>query len=256
MLKNNDIIAVIPARLNSLRLPNKLLFKIDGTTILEHVINRLILSNVFSKIIVASPNVEIKKIIKKYKNVYFFKSKKKHFSGTSRSIEAVKNIDFSKLIVVFGDEPLIRPDEIKYFANKIIQDRKSNIWNATIDIKSKYELKDKSIVKCFLDKNDNIFNLKRYCKPDTKLKKNIKKSVGLVAFKFDIIKKISNLKKTNNEKIEQLNFLNNKEILLKSIKLKHNFFSVNNINDYRKVKPVFKFDKIQKKISTVYKIRY
>ena len=62
MFKDNDIIAVIPARLDSLRLPNKLLLKIDGTTILEHVINRLILSNVFSKIIVASPSIEIKKI--------------------------------------------------------------------------------------------------------------------------------------------------------------------------------------------------
>ena len=98
MFKNNDIIAVVPARLGSLRLPNKLLLKIDGTTILEHVINRLILSDAFSKIIVASPNTEIKKIIKKYKNVSFFKSRKKHFSGTSRSIEAVKNMNFSKLI--------------------------------------------------------------------------------------------------------------------------------------------------------------
>ena len=41
MVKNNDIIAVVPARLGSLRLPNKLLLKIDGTTILEHVINKL-----------------------------------------------------------------------------------------------------------------------------------------------------------------------------------------------------------------------
>ena len=175
MFKDNDIIAVIPARLDSLRLPNKLLLKIDGTTILEHVINRLILSNVFSKIIVASPSIEIKKIIKEYKNVSFFKSKKKHFSGTSRSIEAVKNINFSKLVVVFGDEPLIRPEEIKYFTNKICQDQKSNIWNATIDIKNKYEFKDKSIVKCFLDKNNNIFDLTRYFKFDLKLKKKNKK---------------------------------------------------------------------------------
>jgi 3-deoxy-manno-octulosonate cytidylyltransferase (CMP-KDO synthetase) len=255
MLKNNDIIAVVPARLGSLRLPNKLLLKIDGTTILEHVINRLILSDVFSKIIIASPNIEIKKIIKKYKNVSFFKSKKKHFSGTSRSIEAVKNMNFSKLIVVFGDEPLIRPDEIKYFTNKICQDRQSNIWNATIDIKNKYEFKDKSIVKCFLDKNNNIFNLKRHFKFDFKIKEIIRKSVGLIAFRSDIIKRISNLKKTNIEKIEQLNFLNNKKILLKSIKLKHNFFSINTINDYKKIKIVFKSNRIQKKISTIYKIK-
>ncbi len=255
MPKNNNVIAVIPARLESSRLPNKLLSNLDGTTILEHVINRLLISNAFSKIIVASPNIKIKKIIEKYSYVTFFKSKKKHFSGTSRSIEAIKNINFSKLIVVFGDEPLIRPDEIKYFTKKILQDRKNNVWNATIDIKNKHEFEDRSIVKCFLDKNDNIFNLKRYLKYDLKLKKNIKKSVGLIAFNSDIVKKIYNLKKTNTEKIEQLNFLKDKKIFLKSIKLKHNFFSINTIDDLNKVKKLFKSNKIQKKISTIYKIR-
>ncbi len=255
MIKKNDIVAVIPARLGSLRLLNKLLLTIDETTILEHVINRLILSNSFSKIIVASPNIEIKKLIKKYKNVSFFKSKKKHFSGTSRSIEAVKNLNFSKLVVVFGDEPLIRPDEIKYFTDKIIDDKKSNIWNATINIKNTSEFKDISIVKCFLDKDNNIFNLKRFYKFDSTLNKKVHKSVGLIAFKSSILKKVSNLKKTNNEKIEQLNFLNDKQFLLKSIKLKYNFFSINTDTDYKKVKYVFKFNKIQKKISRTYKTK-
>jgi len=97
--------------------------------------------------------------------------------------------------------------------------------------------------------------LKRYLKYDPKLKKIIKKSVGLIAFKSDIVKKIYNLKKTNTEKIEQLNFLKDKKILLKSIKLKHNFFSINTIDDLNKVKKLIKSNRIQKKISTIYKIR-
>ena len=124
-----------------------------------------------------------------------------------------------------------------------------------MDIKNKHEFEDESIVKCFLDKDDNIFNLKRYFKYDLKLKKIIKKSVGLIAFRSNIIKKISNLKKTNTEKIEQLNFLNDNKIFLKSIKLKHNFFSINTINDYKKVKLVFKSSRAQKKISTIYTIK-
>ena len=60
MARDEKIIAVIPARLNSKRLSNKLLLKIENITILEHVIIRLILSDSFSKIIVASPNNKIK----------------------------------------------------------------------------------------------------------------------------------------------------------------------------------------------------
>ena len=71
----------------------------------------------------------------------------------------------------------------------------------------------------------------------------------------DIIKIMrSNLKKTSTEKIEQLNFLNDNKIILKSIKLKHDFSSINTIDDYRKVKLVFKLNRIQKKISKIYKI--
>lgn len=254
MIKN-DIIAVIPARLNSLRLPGKLLLKVKKFTILEHVINRLMLSGVFSKIIIASPDYKIKKTVKKYKNILFFKSKKKHFSGTSRSLEAIKNIRFSKAVVLFADEPLILPSEIKFFVNKINRDLHSNIWNATVKITNNREFQDKSIVKCILDKNSNIINLTRLCRLENlsnKLKRNIVKSVGLIAFSSNVVKKISSLKKTNNERIEQLNFLNKKKLSLKSIILKHNFFSINNHNDFNKIKKTFTLNHIQKKIIKMY----
>lgn len=213
MNKKKNIIAIIPARLSSSRLPNKLLLKIDKFTILEHVINRVILSNVFSKIIVASPDIKIKNLVKNFKNVIFHKSKKKYFSGTARSLEAAKNIKFSKLVIIFADEPLIKPNEIKLFVNKISRDKNSNIWNATIEIKKKYELEDINIVKCFLDKKKQIFNYKRSFKSKEnidEINKTIAKSVGLIAFKSNVIKKVVKLKKTNSEKIEQINFLKKK----------------------------------------------
>lgn len=255
MIKKEKIIAVIPARLQSKRLPNKLLMKINDTTILEHVINRLILSNSFSKIIIASPNTRIKKIVKKYKKLIFFKSKIKHFSGTSRSIEAVRNLNFSKLVVVFGDEPLIKPSEIRYFVNQILLDNKNLIWNATIKLKNFKELKNRKIVKCFLDQNKNIIDLKRYCNSNSilELKKNIHKSVGLIAFRSSILKDVINLKK-NSEGIEQLNFIRDKNFSIKSIKLNYNFFSINNLNDFINAKNEFKLNKIQKNISSIYKL--
>jgi 3-deoxy-manno-octulosonate cytidylyltransferase (CMP-KDO synthetase) len=253
--KKNNIIAIIPARLSSSRLPNKLLLKIDKFTILEHVINRVILSNVFSKIIVTSPDIKIKNLVKNFKNVFFYKSKKKYFSGTARSLEAAKNIKFSKLVIIFADEPLIRPNEIKLFVNKISRDKKSNIWNATIRIKKKYELEDINIVKCIFDKKKYIFNYKRSFKSKENLNeinKTIRKSVGLIAFKSNVIKKIVKLKKTNSEKIEQINFLKKKELIIKSVKLNKDFFSINNNYDYKNVRQIFKINKCQKLIIKKY----
>lgn len=253
MLKKEKIIGIIPARLNSKRLANKLLLKINKTTILEHVINRLLLSKVFSKIIIVSPDDKVRRIANKFSRVDFFKSLQKHSSGTSRSFEAVKDIKFSKLVVIFGDEPLIRPNEIAYFTKKISNDKKNNIWNATININDVHELHNKSIVKCYTDRNNYITDLKRSCdlNLDSSLKKGVLKSVGLIAFKYNVIKNI-NLRR-NKENIEQLNFINNK-FLLKSIKLKHNFFSINTSSDLIKVKTEFKHSKIQKKINSLYKL--
>lgn len=255
MARDKKIIAVIPARLNSKRLSNKLLLKIENITILEHVIIRLILSDSFSKIIVTSPNSKIKKLIEKYKNVDFYKSKLKHFSGTSRAIEAVKKLKFSKLVIIFGDEPLVRPDEIRYFTNQIYKDKKNDIWNATISIKNKQELIDKSVVKCLLNSNQNIYNLKRHI--NSNLNKNSKsivhKSVGLIAFKSKIVKNL-NLKK-NTENIEQLNFIRDNKYLLKSVKLKHDFFSVNTLKDFKRAKSKFKSSRTQKNISLAFNLK-
>lgn len=79
MNKKKVIIAIIPARLNSSRLPNKLLLKINKFTVLEHVINRVILSNIFSKIIVTSPDIKIKKLVKKFKIFFFINQEKNIF---------------------------------------------------------------------------------------------------------------------------------------------------------------------------------
>ena len=78
MLKKEKIIGIIPARLNSKRLANKLLLKINKTTILEHVINRLLLSKVFSKIIIVSPDDKVRRIANKFNRVDFYKSLQKH----------------------------------------------------------------------------------------------------------------------------------------------------------------------------------
>lgn len=244
------IIAVVPARLNSSRLPNKLLMNLGNMSILEHVINRLIISKCFNKIIIASPNIQLKKITSKYKETFFFKSRLKHFSGTSRAIEAVKNLHFSKLVILFGDEPLIRPNELRHFTKKIRVDDKSNIWNATIDINHTKELRNQSIVKCYLDSKGKIIDLKRQSKSQKIQNLLIQKSVGLLAFKKNILNELD-LKK-NNESIEQLNFINDEKFFLKSVKLKHNFFSINNRHEYQKVISIYKNDKIQKKIISSY----
>ena len=67
MVKNKNIVCIVQARLNSSRLPGKILKKINKKNIvLEFLIKRLKKSKKISKIVIACPDTtEDKKIIKK-----------------------------------------------------------------------------------------------------------------------------------------------------------------------------------------------
>ena len=55
---------IIQARLNSTRLPKKILFKLGNITVLDHVIIRAKKSKYFGKIVVAVPDGDKEEIIK------------------------------------------------------------------------------------------------------------------------------------------------------------------------------------------------
>ena len=123
-------ILAIPAHLGSKRLKQKLLIKIEGLPIIEHVRRRAILSKSFSKIFVITPDLKIKKTIERYGGDVIL-SKKNHKSGTSRVSEVTKKISQSKIVILFGDEILIDPKLLAKFSKAVSKDMKSDAWNAT-----------------------------------------------------------------------------------------------------------------------------
>ena len=95
---------VIPARLASSRLSRKLLIKIHGLEIIEHVRRRAIISNAFDSVYVATGDQEIEDLIKR-KNGKVIKTFKTHENGTLRAAEAIKSIEASHIVLIQGDEP-------------------------------------------------------------------------------------------------------------------------------------------------------
>ena len=96
MMKN---IVIIPARLNSTRFPSKILHKINGLPMVEHVRRRALFSKNIDEVFIATGDKEIVNELKKYKaNIIF--TKQEHDNGTSRITEAVKNIACKNVILV------------------------------------------------------------------------------------------------------------------------------------------------------------
>ncbi len=117
MVKNKNIICIVQARLNSNRLPGKILKKINKKdTFLEFLIKRLKKSKKISKIVVACPDTaEDKKIIKrltKYKVNLFQGSE---LNVLDRYYQAAKKFKANVIIRITSDCPFTDPKLMDQF---------------------------------------------------------------------------------------------------------------------------------------------
>jgi 3-deoxy-manno-octulosonate cytidylyltransferase (CMP-KDO synthetase) len=237
------LVALIPARLFSKRLPKKVLCNFQGLPIIEHVRRKALMTGIFEDVIVITGDKKIIDLIKK-NNGKTMVSKKKHTSGTSRCAEIASKIKADIFVIIFADEPLLLPSQIKKYCDFITQDKKAQVWNAITELK-KNDLFSKNVVKCELDENNFIINFTRL--PN---KKTTTKSVGIMGFRRKILLEYNKLKKTQKEiatSIEQFRLINNK-YFLRSVFIKNMPYSINTFSDLKKANNYFINSEIQNKI--------
>ena len=110
---SNSII-IIPSRLSATRLPRKPLIKINNKTLIMHVYEKAIRSQI-GEVYVATCDEEIASEVKK-NGGKFIMTDINHTTGTDRVFEAsqkldLKDIDF--IMNIQGDEPMINPLDIR-----------------------------------------------------------------------------------------------------------------------------------------------
>ena len=140
---------------------------------IEHVRRRAELSLIpKKKIFVATNNQKITNIVQNFRgNV--LKTKLRHDNGTSRVSEIINFISSRYIIILQGDEPLIRPNDINKIIKEIIKFPNYEVYNTTSNLTNE-EYNDKSIVKCILNSKNEIIDCFRLSKniKKTKYKKN------------------------------------------------------------------------------------
>ena len=244
-------VIIIPARLNSLRLPKKVLLDIHGLPMIEHVRRRTLLAKRVSEVFVATCDEEINQTVLSFGGKVIM-TNKNHQNGTSRASEAVKNINCENVVIVQGDEPLILPDQIDHFIRGMNIKTEYKMWNAVTSLKNKNDLNDISQVKCSVVDSDIIYFFRK--SPSNKLfvaqKKYIKKVLGLIGFQKSFLNYFINSNSTLIEKIESIEQMRSLEIgeRVCSIELKENFPSINEKKDFYKVLQVLKKSNLQKEI--------
>lgn len=241
-------IGLIPTRLNSSRLPQKCLLPINGIPMIIHTYRRSKLATKLDELIICCDDKKILSVANKYKAKAILTSKN-HKNGTERITEALKKQkkNYDLIVDIQGDEPLISP----YHIDQVIMYHKKNIDTDIILPSLKIKpINSTNIVKIVKDLNDNVMYLSRARIPFD-YKENSKflyKHLSIVSFKKKALITFSSSKKTNLEKIEDVELLRALELGLKikSINLKGDSFSVDVFDDYRKAENYIKKDKLFK----------
>ena len=102
---------MIPARLESTRLPGKVLAEINGRPMLRHVYDRAKLAKLPSEVLIATDSEEIAQHARSW-GARAVMTSADCSCGTDRIASMVDQLDAEIIINVQGDEPLIDPDLI------------------------------------------------------------------------------------------------------------------------------------------------
>lgn len=240
-----NLFIIIPARLNSTRLPNKVLKKINGKTLVQHVWEKLL---IFPNVLIATDSKKIVNEASKF-NAKVILTNEDHINGTERCNEVIKKIKLCKddiIINVQCDELNISIDWIKNIYYELLKSDEEIISTVTTSLgvqKNKFwedYRNDPSNVQVLMDKNNFATNFKRATKIIGLNNIKIDHHIGIYGYKTKTLQKIAKLKATDREKLEKLEQLrwleNNFKIKCLRTTDFHFGFSINTKEDLERLK--------------------
>jgi len=214
MLNNPKVVIVIPARLESTRLPRKMLIKIGDLSLIQHTYLNALKAKIASRVIVATDSPLIQQEIKAINGDAILTSPECK-TGTDRIAETIEKLEenYDIVINVQGDEPQMHPDTIDKVGQMLIDNPEAAMSTAKTKI-TQQDARDINKVKVVCDKFDNALYFSRSPIP---YPRNLEatqwyKHLGIYAYRREFLKTFINLPQTPleiSESLEQLRALEN-----------------------------------------------
>ena len=153
-------IGVVPARLNSVRLPRKILADLNGKPLIAHVMEKALEAKSLDKVILAVDSEETIKILEQY-NFDMVLTSSDHVSGTDRIAEVIDEIPDAEIIInIQGDEPLIESKVIDSLVDSF-NDSTVNISTIVSTKLTVSDLLNPNVVKAIVNEYQDAIEFKR-----------------------------------------------------------------------------------------------
>ena len=239
-----DISIIIPARYGSSRYKGKPLVKLLGREMILRVADICLKVVKKDKLFIATDDNRIAKKVSE-NGFNFIMTSKRCLTGTDRVAEASMKIRSDVYINVQGDEPTIRPGDIK----KIIESKIKFPNHVICGYDKIHKFEDPfslNLPKVVVNEKNELVYMSRLAIPGSKKKlkkKNYLKQVCIYAFNKNELKKFnSRNQKGKLEKIEDIEILRFFEdnIKIKMVKLNSNSVAVDEKSDVKKAEKIIK----------------
>lgn len=203
------VVAIIPARLGSTRLPNKPLLKETGKYLIQHVVEQVRRARGLDRVVVATDDKRIVAACDGFQ-VEAFMTRPDHPTGTDRIAEVARRLgltDEDIVVNVQGDEPEIPPACLTDLVN-LLANGAPNIPMATLAAPLPADLvDDPSKVKVVFDLNGRAMYFSRAPIPfdrDGAGQAVHYLHVGVYAYRAGFLQRFAALPQTPSEQAEKL----------------------------------------------------
>jgi 3-deoxy-manno-octulosonate cytidylyltransferase (CMP-KDO synthetase) len=206
-------IAVIPARFASVRFPGKPLALLQGKPIIRHVYERVLNSQLFEDVIVATDDDRIRDVVTSFGGKVRMTSDS-HPSGSDRIAEIIRDWDCDVVFNVQGDEPMIDAGTLALL-KEVFSDTTVRVASLMTPINDDEALLNINIVKVVIDNNMNALYFSRSpipCNRDNLTGVEYFRHIGVYAYRRQSLLDFVSLPQgrlEQAEKLEQLRFLEN-----------------------------------------------
>ena len=248
---------MIPARLDSERLPGKVLKEFIGMPMIEHVWRRAQLTNPLLETVIATDSSEIKKIAEKF-GANCILTSKDHKNGLSRVGEIVDILKWDHYLVLQADEILIEPESLNLLARTTLNNSKYQFFNLITKLEKLEEINDVNVVKCLTREDNSIITMARKSNsiaPAFDQMEYTNKICGVFSCSGDLIKELVS---SNEQKIEKSESIEQMRVIeigynILGVPVSENYPSVNTCKEAEVVLRILKSNTQQQKILNLYK---
>lgn len=150
--RSPPVLAVIPARLGSSRLPRKPLHLLAGRPLIEWVWRRVSEMDCFDAVVVATDAAEVLEVARGFGALAQLTAAD-HPSGTDRAAEIAEQPRyraFETIVNVQGDEPFVTQEQV-HGAMSAVHEERCPVGTVAAPIRSAVEWRDPSVVKVVRD---------------------------------------------------------------------------------------------------------